>query len=197
MLRTGVFGSAFNPPTLGHLDVLRQAAEQFDRVLLVPSAAHAFSKQSLSLDIREQLLEAFCRDAQALDLNCEVAVSMIERDLLEQNPEQPVYTWTLLDTLSLNEPDTEFTFIRGPDNATPQTWSRFYRHADIEARWLLFTVKENSQARSSLVRETLETYAVPNMSREQKEKLVQELMPLLTPKVLTYILEHNLYQESP
>ena len=61
MQRTGVFGSAFNPPTRGHYDVLTQAAPHFDRRLLVPSVAHAFRKNDFSGKTLE-LLEAFCVD---------------------------------------------------------------------------------------------------------------------------------------
>ena len=185
MQRTGVLGSAFNPPTRGHLDVLRQAASEFDHILLVPSAAHAFNKQSLPLGTRAELLKAFCIDTQkAEDMNCTVEISLIEKTLLEQNPEQPVYTWTLLDALSQQHPDIAFSFIRGPDNAEQKTWQRFYRYQDIEKRWGVFTATQNVQARSTLVRQLLQNSAAfPE----------QELSKLVTPSVLTLLKKNNPY----
>ena len=36
-LKIAVFGSAFNPPHMGHADVVTQALAHFDRVILVPN----------------------------------------------------------------------------------------------------------------------------------------------------------------
>ena len=184
MQRTGVFGSAFNPPTRGHLDVIRQAAPRFDKILLVPSIAHAFHKQSIDIHLREQLLEAFCRDAKGIP--CKLEVSLLEKSLLKQSPEYPVYTWTLLNHLSALEPDTEFSFIRGPDNASPETWKRFHRFKDIEQRWTIYTAKENIQARSSMVRELLGNGITES----------GQLKTLLSPSVMSLILEKKLYRSG-
>ncbi|WP_281646405.1 adenylyltransferase/cytidyltransferase family protein [Parendozoicomonas sp. Alg238-R29] len=185
MQRTGVFGSAFNPPTRGHLDVLRQAASEFDTILLVPSAAHAFSKQSLPIEAREELLSAFCKDIKSI--SCEIEISLIEKDLYKQNPEHPVYTWTLLNSLSEQHPDTQFSFIRGPDNASQEIWERFYRYQDIEQRWPIFTAQENIKARSTLVRQLIEN-SPSNIFPEQ------ELSSLVTPSVLSLLREKKSYR---
>ncbi|MEF1220429.1 nicotinate-nicotinamide nucleotide adenylyltransferase, partial [Photobacterium damselae] len=44
-----IFGSAFNPPTLGHLSVLERLS-QFDKVLVLPSYAHAWGKVMLDYE---------------------------------------------------------------------------------------------------------------------------------------------------
>ena len=44
-MRIAVMGSAFNPPTLGHVDVIEQALANADRVWLVPSFRHAWGKE--------------------------------------------------------------------------------------------------------------------------------------------------------
>ncbi len=178
---TGVFGSAFNPPTRGHLDVLVQAAPFFDKIFILPSVAHAFYKEVLTLEKRLALLDAFLIDAA--DVPCELEISLIEKELWDAAPEQPVYTWTVLNTLSEREPDTEFTFIRGPDNAAPETWQRFYRYQDIEQRWPIFTAKESVNIRSTPVRNAL--------NRPQPD--MQQLQKWLTPSVMTLILDQRLY----
>ena len=81
MQKTGVFGSAFNPPTQGHRDVLIQAAPHFDNILLVPSVAHAFHKKTLPLAKRVELLEAFCVDISTVF--CKFEISLIESELLK------------------------------------------------------------------------------------------------------------------
>ena len=45
MSRIAVMGSAFNPPSLGHKDVVEQALKQCDQVWLVPAFRHAWGKK--------------------------------------------------------------------------------------------------------------------------------------------------------
>ena len=181
--RIGVFGSAFDPPTLGHQDVLQQAASSFDKILLVPSASHAFNKKSLSLPVRIELLKRFAREAE---VDCELEVSDLEADMLKENPDQPVYTFDLLERLEqVYNNEAEFGFIRGPDNADPNVWRRFYKSFEIEQRWLIFTARERLQIRSSKVRSILES---PELADDKN------LDRFLLPSVRAYIQQHKLYQ---
>ena len=193
MQKTGVFGSAFNPPTQGHRDVLIQAAPHFDNILLVPSVAHAFHKKTLPLTKRVELLEAFCVDISSVF--CKFEISLIESELLRTEPETPVYTWTVMDTLSKQYPDTTFSFIRGPDNANPEIWQRFYRYQDIEQRWPIFTAEEIVDARSSKVREALASISLAKQSSRTPlpKQLRTQLQEWLTPAVMALILEQQLY----
>ncbi len=185
MNKTGVFGSAFNPPTRGHLDVLVQAAPHFDRILLLPSMAHAFNKNSLPIAQRIALLEAFCTDID--DLPCTLEVSLIEQDILDQAPDLPVYTWTVLDALSRQSPTTSFSFIRGPDNADPAIWQKFYRYRDIEQRWPIFTAKEQTDTRSTKVRTALAALHSGSLADRN------QLQNWLTPSVIDLIVTQRLY----
>ena len=187
MTDIGVFGSVFDPPTRGHLDVLEQAAGHFDHIILVPSAAHAFNKQPLSFEQRLALLRCFV-ESVALPA-CTLEVSEIENGLLSQRPEKPVYTFDVLVVLEALHPDASLGFIRGPDNATPKTWQKFYRYAEIEARWALFTADQRVTVRSSQVRQLLKEMA-PDHSRSL------ELDSLVTPEIRDQILVHGLYRTS-
>ncbi|WP_211825214.1 adenylyltransferase/cytidyltransferase family protein [Kistimonas asteriae] len=188
MTDIGVFGSVFDPPTLGHLDVLEQAAGHFDHIILVPSAAHAFSKQPLPFEQRLDLLRCF---AKPISLpGCTLDVSEIENALLNQHPNKPVYTFDVLVVLESMHPDANLSFIRGPDNAVPETWRRFYRHAEIEARWPLFTADERVTARSSQVRQLLQETALDDNNG------LHELDTLVTPEVRDRILAQGLYRTS-
>ncbi len=187
MADIGVFGSVFDPPTLGHLDVLEQAAGHFDHIILVPSAAHAFSKQPLPFEQRLKLLRCF---AKPIELSgCTLEVSEIESELLNQHPDKPVYTFDVLAALETVHPEDNLSFIRGPDNATQETWQRFYRYEEIEARWPLFTAVERVTARSSQVRQLLQETAFDNNS-------LRDLDALVTPEVRDWILAQALYRSS-
>lgn len=197
--RIGVFGSAFDPPTLGHLDVIKQFADQFDRILLVPSAQHAFNKRSLPFEIRVEMLARFVNSARGFYAEkyaeecglekCALEVCELEAQLLEDNPDTPVYTFDLLVALEEKYQNrAEITFIRGPDNAHPETWSRFYRSQEIEARWSVVTAQERVNVRSSTVRAILNKAG----SADNNYQILDEL---LLPSVSTYIQEHKLYQD--
>ncbi len=188
MADIGVFGSVFDPPTLGHLDVLEQAAGHFDHIILVPSAAHAFSKQPLPFVQRLNLLRCF---AKYIELpGCTLEVSEIENALLHQHPDKPVYTFDVLVALESVHPEDNLSFIRGPDNAAPEIWQCFYRYEEIEARWSLFTAVERVTARSSQVRQVLQDNAWNNSHG------IRELDTLLTPEVRDLILAQELYRSS-
>ncbi len=183
--RIGIFGSAFNPPTLGHLDVIQQAATQFDRILLIPSAAHAFAKDMEPFQHRLDMVERFVGEAVVAE--CQLEVSGAEAELLSACPGKPVYTYDLLCHLESLYPKAGLGFIRGPDNAAPKTWSRFYKASEIESRWHLFTADERLNVRSTKVRELV---AEGTSSNEEVIK------PLLFSSVYRYILDNGLYQQA-
>ncbi len=187
-LKIGVLGSAFDPPTRGHLDVMQQVAGQVDRLLLVPSAAHAFAKQMTPFLQRVAMLERLLAD---IELSVPVTICTLEQQLLACTPEHPVYTYDLLDALAqqYRERDeaVELVFVRGPDNAAPETWSRFYRAAEIEQRWQLFTASERLAVRSSSVRALCKTTVSTGRLRAQ-------LAEMLTPGVIDYLIQERLYR---
>ncbi|MBU2710808.1 adenylyltransferase/cytidyltransferase family protein [Zooshikella harenae] len=186
----GVFGSAFNPPTCGHLDAIRQAAPHFTTILLLPAAAHAFNKQMLDFRTRLELLQCFIGDLPKL--SCKVEVCTIEQDILNKQPQQPVYTYDVLKLLSDQySPGTKIRFILGPDNAQPEVWKKFYKADEIKQQWGTFVVKELEAVRSTLVREQLQNFY--KNDGEAHTHLHQQLCKMLTPSVLMYIQQHQLY----
>ncbi|USE36883.1 adenylyltransferase/cytidyltransferase family protein [Endozoicomonas sp. SCSIO W0465] len=185
LIRLGIFGSAFDPPTLGHLDVLQQAATGHDCILLVPSAFHAFDKNPLPFSLRLQMLQCFIDEA---DVGCPLEVCDLESELLEQAPGKPVYTYDLMTALtSKYQGKATISFIRGPDNASPETWKRFYKWREIEKKWPIFTATERLAVRSSDVRKVLESSKIADDD-------LQQGLNMLLPSVQAFIMNHNLYQ---
>lgn len=183
-MKLGVFGSAFDPPTLGHLDVLRQAATCHDHILLIPSAFHAFNKKPLPFNLRLQMLQCFIDDA---DAGCPLEVCDLEAELLKQNPGKPVYTYDLMEALTSKYKDkADISFIRGADNARPETWTRFYKSKEIEEKWPIFTATERLPIRSSDVRKILESSKIADD--------LQQGLNMLLPSVQAFIMNNNLYQ---
>ncbi|MGO1298949.1 MAG: nicotinate-nicotinamide nucleotide adenylyltransferase [Vibrio sp.] len=146
MSKIAVFGSAFNPPSLGHKSVI-DLLEHFDRVLLVPSISHAWGKHMLAYDIRCELIDAFIRD---LGLS-HVALSKIEQTLFE--PGQSVTTYTLLSALQQQQPDDDLTFVIGPDNLF--NFGKFAHAEEILNQWSVMACPQTLAIRSTDIRDRL------------------------------------------
>ncbi|MCP4956694.1 nicotinate-nicotinamide nucleotide adenylyltransferase [Photobacterium aquimaris] len=141
-----VFGSAFNPPSLGHRSVLERLG-QFDKVLLLPSYQHAWGKVMLDYNARCDLVGAFISD---------IGQSNLELSTLEQQiaiDDNAVTTFAVLEALQLQYPDSNITFVIGPDNFL--SFQRFYNADEILKRWQVMACPETLPIRSTLIRNAL------------------------------------------
>lgn len=191
MKKIGVFGSSFNPPTLGHQDVILQASAYFDEILLIPSVAHAFQKQMIELPHRLNMLRLIIETKKypipVKIFNIEVSI----QHRSDQN--KPVYTFDMMSELvnfykTLRQP-VELHFILGPDNAKPEVWQTFYRFKEIEEQWPLFVAKEQMPIHSTAVRQLIQ-------SETELNKLAKQLTPLVGEHVARYIIHHQLYKPT-
>ncbi|HBV77389.1 MULTISPECIES: nicotinate-nicotinamide nucleotide adenylyltransferase [Vibrio] len=139
-----IFGSAFNPPSLGHKSVL-DSLTHFDQVILVPSIAHAWGKNMLPFEIRCQMIEKFL-----IDINLPNAMlSRIEEEL--HQPGDSVTTFSLLNKLQQQYSQSRLTFVIGPDNFT--NFSKFYKAEEIMRQWSVLACPETLPIRSTRIRE--------------------------------------------
>ncbi|CZF82015.1 Nicotinate-nucleotide adenylyltransferase [Grimontia celer] len=140
-----IFGSAFNPPSLGHLSVV-QRLHHFDQVLLVPSYAHAWGKQMADFAQRCEWVSEFIREAK-----CENLALYREEEALYE--EESVTTWALLNHIQQQHPNSDLTFVLGPDNLL--NFSKFHKSAEILQRWNVLACPETLPVRSTAIRERL------------------------------------------
>ncbi|MEC6823642.1 nicotinate-nicotinamide nucleotide adenylyltransferase [Photobacterium sp. NCIMB 13483] len=141
-----VFGSAFNPPSIGHRSVLERLG-QFDKVLLLPSYQHAWGKVMLDYKARCDLVGAFISD---------IGQSNLELSTLEQQiavDDNAVTTFAVLEALQLKYPEANITFVIGPDNF--MSFHRFYKAEQILKRWQVMACPETVPVRSTVIREAL------------------------------------------
>ena len=151
------------------MDVIDQLKPKFDKILLVPSAAHAFGKTHLPIETRSEMLDLILADYFANDPKIEVSV--IEFEMVKEcTDDKPVYSYDLLKKLNENDP-AEYHLIIGPDNAAPDTWSKFYKHSEIEQEFTITTVVERRKVRSTEIRELLALIAKEPAKRSLCNKL--------------------------
>jgi len=104
-MRIVLFGGAFDPPHLGHLQVAAGLvkAKLADEVWFVPVKIHSFAKNMTQSDHRLAMLK--------LVLPPQTRVEMYELDQTEVN-----YTFNTLDALAEKYPEHDFSWVIGSDN---------------------------------------------------------------------------------
>lgn len=166
MTKIAVFGSAFNPPSLGHKSVI-ESLSHFDLILLVPSISHAWGKQMLSYEIRCELIDAFIRDLQS----DKIQRSIVEEEL--QQPGQSVTTHAVLSLLQKQLPDADITFVMGPDNLF--NFAKFYKAQDILQRWSVMACPEKVAIRSTDIRQRLaDNLDITDLTTISVRKILQQ-----------------------
>lgn len=171
MRKIAVFGSAFNPPSLGHKSVI-ESLTHFDLILLVPSIAHAWGKSMLTYPIRCQLVDAFI---------CDLNLAKVELCCLEEQivlPGHSVTTWQLLEALQQCYPDDSLTFVIGPDNLL--NFSKFANCDEILNKYQVLACPEKIKVRSTDIRQRL----MGNLSVDE----------LTTPRVASLLQQQKLYR---
>ncbi|NOH48321.1 nicotinate-nicotinamide nucleotide adenylyltransferase [Vibrio rotiferianus] len=174
MKKIAVFGSAFNPPSLGHKSVI-ESLSHFDVVLLEPSIAHAWGKDMLDYPTRCRLVDAFIKD---------MALSNVQRSDLEQTlyqPEQSVTTFALLTKIQEIYPTSDITFVIGPDNFFK--FAKFYKAEEITKRWSVMACPEKLKVRSTDIRnainqgESIDRYTTISVKRMLIDEGLYKTMP--------------------
>ena len=171
-MKIAVLGSAFDAPTLGHLDVINQCLEQFDEVWLVPSYKHAFGKKMSDYTHREKMAEAFTADIN----NSHVKLVACE-PTIKVAAGKAIYSIDLLTFLKNKAPNNQYSLIIGPDNEA--SFDKFYQADRLKAEFSPYVATEKVKIRSTLVRTAI--------------KLGAPTGHLLSTKVKNYILTTLLY----
>ncbi|MDE1312404.1 nicotinate-nicotinamide nucleotide adenylyltransferase [Vibrio aestuarianus] len=166
MTKIAVFGSAFNPPSLGHKSVI-DSLSHFDLVLLVPSISHAWGKSMLDYETRCELIDAFISD---------LALSNVKRSTVEEHLQQPgesVTTYAVLSLLQKQFPDADITFVIGPDNLF--NFEKFYKAREILQRWSVMACPEKVAIRSTDIRHNLsENSDISSLTTKSVEMILQQ-----------------------
>lgn len=117
-----VYSGSFNPLHIGHLAILRNLVEKFDKVLLVVSPKNPLKDiDGATGECRfHAAVEAVARHPE---LDGKVEVSDIELHL-----PQPNYTYVTLDVLQELHPDDTLTLVTGGDQIANFSRWREYRH---------------------------------------------------------------------
>lgn len=159
-MKIAVFGSAFNPPTYSHLQIIESLMDKFDKVLVVPCFSHNFGKKMVSYDDRVKMAELLINH-----INRNVELSRIEEEIFQDRISR---TYDLLKTLKERNPTDDFIFICGEDNGLGDAWKKFYNYELIDKEFGKLVVPDLGMVRSTILRQRLKN-AEPAEDLTKKE----------------------------
>lgn len=124
MIKTGIFGGAFNPPHKGHINLAKEAIEQLKlrKLLIIPTFESPHKATKLApFDERAEM----CRRAfSGISDKCEVEVCEIERELGGVS-----YTINTLRALKKRYTDARFFLLIGGDMLF--SFTEWYKYESI------------------------------------------------------------------
>ena len=177
-----VFGGSFDPPHAAHVLAAAYvlAAHGIARVLVTPTAAHAFGKRLSSFDDRLRMCELAFAPLRDVEL------CAIERTL-----PQPNYTLTTLQALAERYPDVQLRLVLGTDlRAETHAWHDFDSICALAPP--LWVARQGHEVERG-------EPALPEISSTEIRRRVlagEPTIGLLSPAVADYIREHGLYRSS-
>ena len=161
-----IFGSAFNPPSLGHKSVIERLTH-FDKVILLPSYSHAWGKQMLHYDARCKLVEAFIEDLEQSNLE----LSRLEEEIAVGD--EAITTFAVLEAFEKKHTDANLTFVVGPDNFL--NFGKFFKADEIMQRWQVLACPETVKVRSTQIREQIiNSRTISHLTTKKVVKMLAE-----------------------
>lgn len=176
-----VFGGSFDPPHLGHVLVAAYAlaGQGVERVLVTPTAAHAFGKRLSSFEHRVRMCELAFEPLRHVEL------CTLERELPPPN-----FTLTTLQALSARHPDVQLRLLVGSDlQRETHAWHEFDAIKTLAPP--LWIARSGYEPAGSAL-------AIPDISStEIRRRLAagESTSGLLSRNVADYIRNHDLYRD--
>lgn len=192
-MKIGVFGGSFNPPHLGHKQIVESllSTKLVDKVIIVPVGNDYQKKDLVDASYRYQMLRMM------FEGNNQVEVSRYEIDRKHS------YTYETLAYLIEVYPNDELYFILGKDNMFElETWKnsellkRTYSFLVIDRR--VSSIKNSASIPSNMLNRIDANIKIKDISstriRKQLKTEKDKAQNDLDKKVYQYILKHGLYK---
>lgn len=179
MSRVVIYGGAFDPPTIGHMAVIRWLAAhpELEEVWVVPVVGHAFAKQMASYSDRTLMLLKMVQESKLPP-----KVKIVLR--------QETYTVEMVENLQVQHPEHRWVVAVGADILTEA--SKWHRWEDLCRIAEILVVSRKGYEGSTLGE-------FPQVSSTEVRTAVREgrdWTSLVTPAVEQVIREHGLYLEK-
>lgn len=186
-MKLGFFGGSFNPPTIAHYNLMKQALLEysFDRVYFVPMNDYYSKPGLVSLKDRICMLEEMCKDDE------KILVSKLEAEIEHES--------TAIDSLRLIKNrynNDDVVFFMGEDNFLKmETWKDYDELKKYN--YIVFQRNDNHVADINLENviymRNSENLKVSSTVIRKKLRKNDSIDGLVTQEVKNYILKNRLY----
>lgn len=197
MIKTGIFGGAFNPPHSGHVNLAKEAAEQLKlrKLLIIPTfeSPHKTTKLAPFKDRAEMCRRAF----SGISDKCEIEICDIERELGGVS-----YTINTLRALKKRCEDARFFLIIGGDMLF--SFTEWYKYESILKECEVCAAARGGDNFADMLEyateigriKVLPTDVVDVSSTEIREKIArgEDVSAWISGDVRAYIEEKGLYK---
>lgn len=201
VIKTGIFGGAFNPVHNGHVNLAREAVHQLKlrRLIVIPTyeSPHKTTKLAPFEDRAEMCRVAFKGISEGFNINCGVEVSDIERRMGGVS-----YTINTLRELKREYPKEQFYLLIGGDMLF--SFRNWFKYESILKECKVCALARGGDSLSEMMEfasemgyvKVLPSNIVDVSSTEIREKLShsEDITELVPDGVMEYISEHGLYR---
>ena len=195
-MKIGMFGGCFNPPTIAHFKLAKEAIKKFnlDKVFFVPVGNKYNKKDLIDEKHRYNMLKIMCEKDKNLDVSD-----------IEMNREYKLYAIDVFTMLTNKYKNDELYFIMGADNVKElDTWKEsnllmqnfkfiILERGDESVEDIIIENKNLQKYRAKF--NILKNQEIIDCSstkvREKIEK--HEIVNLVKQEVYKYIINNNLY----
>lgn len=191
-MKIALFGGAFDPPHLGHLQVIINLFENklADEVWLVPTGTHDFQKQMQPASIRLKMLEMLV-DQLPLEYRDKVRIEQCE---LER--EGVSHTIDTLNQLSKQHSHDDLYFVIGSDNL--EKFHLWERYLEILERYPVIVYPRINYPFDSIYEGMIPLSGVKQIlasSTEIRKRLIEQesVEDMLPQEILDFIQKERLY----
>ena len=169
MSKLGFFGGCFNPPTLAHFEIVKNAIDNFnlDKVVIVPMGDKYQKQDLISFEHRFNMLQKMFENEEKVEIS-----------RMQANQDKISYAIDSFTKIDEEYRDDERYFIMGKDNFSKiETW-KDGKNLVKDRKFIVFERKNDTS--SSLIR--------------KKIKVEEDIKDLTVPEIMNYIKKEGLYQ---
>lgn len=187
MSKIGFFGGSFNPPTLAHFEIVKNAMSEFnlDKVVIVPMGDKYQKKDLISFEHRFNMLEKMFQSEDRVEIS-----------RMQANQEKISYAVDSFKMIDEKYQHDERFFIMGLDNFSQmKTWKNG-KELILNRKFIVFERKNYSKENinSNNVRFIHANNNTSSSLVRQRIKVKEQVDNLVLPEVASYIHQEGLYQ---
>ena len=169
MSKIGFLGGCFNPPTIAHFEIVKNALIDFnlDKVIIIPMGDKYQKKDLISFEHRFNMLQKMFEDEEKVEIS-----------RMQANQKKISYAIDSFNIIDEKYKKDERFFIMGYDNFSKiETWKNGENLAK-NRKFIVFERKNNTS--SSLIRKRIKTN--------------EDINELTFPRIISYISKEGLYK---